>query len=232
MTNDGITFEVDTAKVEKVFATMPKVAYIHLRAFFFGILLEHRLAWLKSKGKGFGRGKKAIKVLRVGQTAGEGPKTVVYDVEVDKKKASSSDEARRLLKGLSAQIRTGNVILPTHEFGKTVRAKGGRWLVIPIKRRSKSNPQGNIKEWQTKKPKARIVFKKNRKGGGLLGFSVTGKRKTKWDLRWVLKREVQNESTLGFYEQWDRLRADRDSKWRYRADRMLQDFERADPRDL
>lgn len=235
-----LKFTVDTKAVDKVINGMPKVAYFHLRAYAFGSMLEHRLKWLRTKGTKFGRGGKGIKVHRVGDTAGETDRSVVYDIPKEKR-ARNSKDALVKLRNFDAEIRTGNIVLPVHEFGTDVRSRSGKLMAIPLGR---TKPD-NIREWKAANRNRRLVFRPTR-SGNLMAFEVNvgrargrgptpigpGKARVKWKPRFLLTNKVEMDPILKFYDTWDSLKGERASKFAFRTKRMLADFEKADARDL
>tara|TARA_R110002073_G_scaffold326370_1_gene506157 strand:+ start:9558 stop:10337 length:780 start_codon:yes stop_codon:yes gene_type:complete len=246
--NSALSVTIDARVVAKVIARAPKIAHFWLHGFLRKSLLDHRIAWLKSKGPKFGRrGKdgqsRAIKVHRIN----EGPNTpreddVIYRMMPKSQRVGSVKEALAGLNQMSAEAFAGSRILRVHEEGEDIRSKD--LMAIPVKTRP-----GTPKKWLAKNPNKKLELRpsKKRKGEAVL-YEVTKKRsrgrgrprkgaplpvlREKLRLRFILTRSVDMEPTLNFYGMWGQLRSQRDQLWRGAAERMERQLQKGDPRDF
>lgn len=236
---------VDASAVQRVLNLAPKIVYFWLHGFLHRSFVLHRLKWLRAKGARFGRGGdggRAIKVHEVNRGP-EAPQDtdVVYRVTPTEQRPSSVRQAVEGLRALQAEAFAGSVVLRVHEFGEDVRARSG-FMAVPIKTRPKTP-----RKWQAANPGKRLEFRPSKKfaGEGAL-YEVTKVRgrgrprkgqtlpalREKLRLRFVLKRVVEMNPTLGMYRTWDELAAQRETLWTGAAAKMEQQLARGDTRDF
>lgn len=215
----------------------PAAAYFWLRNYMFGCSFGHRKAWLAAKGTKFGRRgsdpqSRAVRVSKVGEApAAPDFNDVVYDVQ-PKERRVEQGAAPAALARLSTSIYTGSTALKVHEFGEDIRVN--RWMAIAYKTRPKK-----IDAWRKKYPDRQLVTIPSKGGQSLLVFEKKkvrargrprkGEEKPtteRLQLRFVLRKFVEMEPTLKFYDSWDALQADRDSRFRDTANRLLKDIAR------
>lgn len=226
---------VDTAAVQRSFAQFPRTAYFQVRDYLFGIFLQHRLAWLRAKGTQFGRrgasGSHAIKVHKINEgPLPPGPSDVVYSITPREREQPTAAAAAKGLQEMTAEVFTGNLILPVHQFGADIRARG-RYLSIPVATRP-----GSLAAWRSKYPTKRLKVMPSKRDGKLLVYEVQTVRgrgrpkkdggdgapaKTKLKLRFLLVKDLHMRPTLRMYETWDGLRAERDARWKQAADAIV-----------
>jgi hypothetical protein len=226
MSGGQVEIAADFKGIDQVLRAAPMATYRHLREFYFASFLSHRKTWLKRKGTKFGGSGvrkdgttgKGIKVYKVGEVAPTKLQSVHYDVPKERRATSPSDAVEKLQK-LNPEIRTGSLVLPVHEFGKTVKAKAGGMLVVPVKTRS------GIREFKQKYPGRKLRWLMRGSKGAMV-FEQIGKRKKRFRLRWILKPSVVNKPVLRFYETWDRLSSVRTLKWKKASTDMVIDMER------
>lgn len=238
---------IDTRAVAGVLARAPKVAHFWIHGFLFRALVDHRVTWLQRKGPKFGRrgaaDSKAIQVYRVN----EGPdqpreEDVVYRVTPRQQRTSSPAEAVAGLRAMAAEAFAGSTVLRVHELGEDVRATGSRLMAIPIKTRPKTPAK-----WRAANPGKRLELRPSKRAGteGLL-YEVTKRRgrgrprkgqklprlRERLRLRFVLRKQVEMDPTLRFFQTWQELAGKRAALWRGAADRMQAQLQRGDPRDF
>lgn len=232
--NDNLVrLTVDFRRVARLLTAMPKSSYYWLRVFFFDVLFQHRMRWLQAKGTKFGRGKGGIQVGQINDhKAPGGPLSVNYRVRPEERKAASAADATAKLERLTAEVFTGNTVLPVHEFGEDVRS--ARFMAIAIKTRP-STPA----RWMAKYPQKKLVLRPSKKdpNQSLLYEleRVRGRGRPRKDgtgntvlerlrLRFLLTKFVDMKPTLKMYETWDQLARQRDQKWSEIATRMEADM--------
>jgi len=247
-TRGVLQFTIDVGDVHLVLSGAPKIAYFWLHGFFFDAFLRHRLTWLRRKKTSFGRGSddpnnKATKVWKIN----EGPESprdqdVIYRVRPENRRAATVQEAKKGLREMSAEASAGGVVLPVHEFGEDIFAKG-KLLAVPIKTRPKT-----VEKWRRQFPNKRLEWRPSKKypGEGVL-YEITkvrGRRgrpkkgetlpklREKLRLRFVLKRMLDMHPTLRMYATWDELASSRDASWRRAVDKMHKQLQAGDPRDF
>lgn len=241
--NDAIRLTVDARGAAAVLQAAPKIAYFRIRDYLFQILLQHRKLWLQVKGNKFGRGTgetgSPIRVRQINDGGGPArPNDVAYNVSPSDKRAPSSAGARDLLGRLSAEIYTGNVVLPIHEFGTDINSV--RWMSVPVKTRPSSPAR-----WRAKYPNKDLLALPSKRDGKVLLYEKTKKRATRGRprkgaapdfkerlrLRFILTKTVDMKPTLRLYDTWEQLAAEREKAWGATADKMQADFAKNDPRD-
>lgn len=239
MTSQDIRFRIDTGGLEDAFSRGPATSYYWLRSWLFRALLEHRIAWLRSKSTRFGRGKDAIKVWQINQAPSGpvDPKHVVYRVDPEARKVAPSD-APAALQSLTGEAFAGSVALEVHQFGTDIEG-GGKWLPVPIGR-----GPGSPRAWRAKFPQRTLLTVPDRKRSDRL-FLMERKRyrgrsrsqqakrgrqrKVVRDLlipRFVLVRRLDMQPTLGFYETWEAQASARLKDFASISTRILQDLAR------
>lgn len=200
---------VDSAQVERLIQRFPRIVYERVRSWVFRTFLDHREAWLRRKGRRFGRGGRGIKVHRVG----EGPEVpghldVIYHVGGPRKVASDA-EAQRLLPKFEARIGTPSWILKQHQEGAVITT--GRPMAIPWRTRP-----GTPEKWRRQFPDRMLVARRSR-SGRLWLYELQplkrGPNRYRWIPRFLLTNRVTVRKTLLLYETWDALAALRATKW-------------------
>lgn len=242
--NDAIRLTVDARGAAAVLQAAPKIVYFRVRDYLFQILLQHRKLWLQIKGNKFGRGTTGetgspIRVRQINDGGGPArPNDVAYAVSPSDKRAPSSAGARDLLGRLSAEIYTGNVVLPIHEFGTDINST--RWMSVPVKTRPSSPAR-----WKAKYPNkellalpskrdAKVLLYEKQKSRAKRGRPKKGEApafKERLRLRFILTKTVDMQPTLRLYDTWEQLAAEREKAWGATADKMQTDFLKNDPRD-
>lgn len=240
---DYVRVRIDATGALRVLQAAPKIAYFRVRDYLFQILLQHRKLWLEIKGNKFGRGTgesgSSIRVRQINDGNGAAlPNDVAYVVSPSDKRAPSTQQAGAMLRALQAEIYTGNVILPIHEFGRDIASQ--RWMALAVKTRP-STP----KRWREKYPNRQLKLLPSKRGDGkMLLYEVqrVGRRgrpkkgepapvTERLKLRFILTKFVDMRPTLKLYDTWDSLAQARDKAWAQTADKMQLDFAKNDPRN-
>jgi hypothetical protein len=238
--DDLIRLTVDIGMVDRFLRQVPKIAYFWLRNYFGKVLGQHRKHWLDIKGTKFGRGN-GIRVGGVNdhKVAG-GPLSVMYRVHPEEFKATSGPDATAKLNRLTAEVFTGNTVLPVHQFGQDIRSS--RFMAIAVKTRPKTPAR-----WMEKYPTKKLILRPSKKDPAMLVLyellRVRGRGRPRKDgkgntvstrlrLRFLLTKFVDMKPTLKMYESWEQLQGARDTQWGETATRIQQDLDRGDPRDL
>lgn len=238
-----ITFRINTEPVRVVLDGMPKVAYFWLRDYLGRSLLRHRAKWLSEKSTKFGRGPNSISVGRLNERSGPlDDKEVRYTVEPDERRVQTAQAAEKGLAAMRAEIATGSIVLPVHEFGTDIRS--ARRMFVPTFRPNQYHP-GNIAKWIKKHPQSALRWLKSKRDDKTMVYEVVLKRKRgrtrageapktteRLKLRWVGTKDVDMKPTLRLYASWDEQRTERDAQFRETADKMIRDMARGDRRDF
>lgn len=239
----AIVFKINTKPVQVVLDGMPKAAYFWLRDYFGRSFIRHRAHWLSTKATSFGRGADGIRIGRLNE--GSGPlddKEVRYTVEPEERRMPTPAAAEKGLAALRAEVATGSIILPVHEFGTDIRTPDQ--MFVPTFKANQHH-QRNIKKWIQKHPNSRLLFLPSKRDDKTMVYEVTLKRKRgrtkageapktteRLKLRWVGTQGVDMKPTLRLYASWDEERVERDALFRETADRMIRDMARGDRRDF
>lgn len=239
---DFVNVTVDVAPVLSVLREAPKIVYFRARDFMFQILLQHRNQWLAIKGNKFGRGGggkgEPIRVRQINDGKGPAlPNDVAYAISPSEKRAPSPEAAATMLGKLSADIFTGNVILPIHEFGEDIAS--ANYMAVPVKTRP-----GSPARWRAKYPDRRLRALPSKINNNVPLYEVSDVRargrvkkgeqpvtRERLRLRFILTKRVDMKPTLHLYDTWDVGYAERDKLWAAAASKMQSDWEKNDPRD-
>lgn len=239
---DFVNVKVDVAPVLAVLRESPKIVYFRARDYLFQVLLQHRKLWLGIKGNKFGRGGggkgEPIRVRQINDGKGPAqPNDVAYVVSPSEKRVPSTEAAVTMLGRLSADIFTGNVILPIHEFGTDIASS--TWMAIPVKTRP-----GSPARWKAKYPDRRLRALPSKINNNVPLYEVSDVRargrskkgeqpatKERLRLRFILTKRVDMKPTLHLYDTWDSGIKERDELWAAAASKMQSDWEKNDPRD-
>jgi hypothetical protein len=251
--SSALSFHIDTAPVMAVIHAMPKVAYYWLREFFFGSFHRHRVHWLGKKNTRFGRAGKESRAIRVSRVNDDDvdPSSPITENEVRylvrpfAKRMPTPSQAERGLAEMQAEAATGNTILKVHEEGANIAAKSG-FMFLP-QYKTNQHAKGDIRKWIKDHPTARLKFLPSKKDGRnkTMVYEITtpparrGRPRKgaspppeKLKLRWIGQRLVVMKPTLQFYAAWDDLKGERDGRFGHIADRMFEDMQKADRRDV
>lgn len=242
--------DIDTTAAELSIQAAPKVSYFRLRDYFFKMLIRHRAYWLSTKSSGFGRGDgdagDPIGVSRVqSERESSKPNEVLYVFQPAQKRAGTAREAELLLNRMSANISTGNVVLPVHEFGTDITSS--KYMALPVRTRLGKRGRGlkvTPENWRKANPDKTLTLRKGRAGKLFLYevvpvYSRANKRRgitkehvqDRLKMRFVLTKRVEMDPTLRFYESWDSLEGYREREWGVALNKIQQDFNKFDPRD-
>lgn len=230
-----VVFDVQSAALSRLFDSAPSVAYYWTRRALFGVLLDHRLQWLRTKGARLRGGERGVKVRRVGDNATDGDlqdRDVGYNVHGPERVAYGARDSLALL---GAEVFTGSEALEALETGAKITARG-RMLAIPVRQRQPSmgdwirsrNP--SIRYVRSKRdPSTVLVYErlfKRRRGrprDDESAFPLQQRRRGK--LQYVLRREVDLDPVLRFYSTWDGQSAGRAERMSGLVDRIVKDLQ-------
>lgn len=238
--NDLVRFTVDVSKVQRFLGQIPRASYYWLRTFFHNALFQHRKHWLEVKGTKFGRGGGGIQVGQINDhKAAGGPLSITYRVSPEDRRANDRQDAVDKLNRLSAEVFTGNTVLPVHQFGQDIRSS--RFMAIAIKTRPKTPAR-----WSARYPDKKLVVRPSKKSPNeLLLYElirVRGRGRPRKDgkgnttlerlrLRFLLTKFVDMKPTLKMYEAWEGLETQRNSEFAGIASNLEKDLAAGDPRD-
>lgn len=235
MTGAVVEFDIRSAALSRLFASAPSVAYFWTRRALFGVLLDHRLQWLRTKGAKLRGGERGVKVRRVGDNATDADlqdRDVAYNVHGPERVAYGARDSLALL---GAEVFTGSEALGALESGAQITARG-RMLAIPVRQR-----QPSMGEWiRTRNPSIRYVRSKRDPEVVLVyerlfkrrrgrpredesAFPLQQRRRGK--LQYVLRRQVNLDPVLRFYSTWDGQSAGRAERMASLVDRIVKDLE-------
>lgn len=234
---------IDTTRFEAQMRAAPSVVYFRMRDFLGSAFGKHRQQWLRTKGTRFGRSgtgegadRRAIRVFEVNKgPARPGPNQVVYHVRPNDVRRRNPTAAEAGLREMVAEAFTGNEILPVHEFGTDIRARGSRFMAIPVRTR----PDTPAK-WLAANPDKRLEYRPSKKKAGeAVLYEVKRKRARgrpkkgvppafteHLKLRFVLTRFVDMKPTLRMYSTWQDLASYRAQRFSAAADGIVRDIER------
>jgi len=218
LTGGTVSMKLGDDVLRDLIRTAPRSAYKHLREFTFVAWLSHRKAFLKQAPPKMGRGKspKRLKFYRVGKNPTVLTKReVAWHLPKDRTAKSTADALQKWA-AWDAAIYTGSTALGIHESGATIRS--GKRMPVPVRTRIR-DPE----EWRKKYPQKRLSVVK--RGGSTLLYEITGKRKKKARLRYVLTNKVINKPILNFYKTWDKLEPVRRLQLRKATDLIMADIE-------
>lgn len=212
----NLTIDIDP--VVNLIRVMPREVLRSVRKYTFGMFVEHRLEWLRTKGLRFGRGGQGILVKRVGEGGRSvGPKEVGYYLP-PKDEPASDGEARAMLADYNAEIFTGNIVLPIHQFGEDIRSS--KYMAIPVK----TSP-GSPEAWRARNPGKDLIAKWNKRKGQLRLMEVepatTPGGRTRLRTRFLLTKFVDMKPTLKFYETWEAQDGERQRRWTDAVDKLF-----------
>ena len=211
----GITMTMGDEVLRDLMKQAPKSAYKHLAKATREMWFAHRKAWLQQLPTKWGRGKKGIKFLRIGPYRGTGNKRTVSWFLPKERTAKDSADAIRLWAKWDAAISTSSEALGIHEHGGTTRSS--KRMPVNIRTTLRA-PEA----WRKKYPTKRLAV--TGKGSSRFLWEITGKRKKRARLRYVLTRKVVNKPVAGFYKTWDKLRPVRDFFMRKAIDLITVDL--------